>query len=42
MYYTKAKNDINDFSEQGILKLKPIFDELNEEVSYNHIKIMLL
>jgi ATP-dependent DNA helicase PIF1 len=38
----KTKNDINDFSEQGIIKLKPIFDELNEEVSYNHIKIMLL
>lgn len=38
----KAKNDKDDFSEQGIIKLKPIFDELNGEVSYNDIKIMLL
>ncbi len=38
----KAKNDTNNFNEQGIIKLKPIFEALNEEVSYNDIKIMLL
>ncbi|MGK0256503.1 MAG: ATP-dependent DNA helicase PIF1 [Arcobacteraceae bacterium] len=38
----KTKNDADDFSEQGIIKLKPIFDELKQEVSYNDIKIMLL
>jgi hypothetical protein len=38
----KSKNDKDDFSEQGVIKLKPIFEELNGEVSYNEIKIMLL
>ena len=38
----KEKNDKDDFNEQGIIKLKPIFEELNSEVSYNDIKIMLL
>ena len=38
----KAKNDKDDFTEQGVIKLKPIFEELNGEVPYNDIKIMLL
>lgn len=38
----KVKNNQDDFNEQGIIKLKPIFEELNGDVSYNDIKIMLL
>ena len=38
----KEKNNKDNFNEQGIIKLKPIFDELNEEISYNDIKIALL
>lgn len=38
----KDKNNKDNFSEQGIIKLKPIFEELNGDVSYNDIKIMLL
>jgi hypothetical protein len=38
----KAKNNKDDFSENGIIKLKPIFEELDAQVSYDDIKIMLL
>jgi len=38
----KETNNKDDFSEQGIIKLKPIFEELNGKASYNDIKIMLL
>ena len=38
----KDVNNKDDFNEQGNVKLKPIFEELNEKVSYNDIKIMLL
>ena len=38
----KTNNNQDNFNEQGIIKLKPIFEELNQEVAYNDIKMMLL
>jgi len=38
----KIKNNKDDFNEKGIIKLKPIFDELNEKISYTDIKIVLV
>jgi len=38
----KTQNNKDNFNEQGKIKLKPIFDKLNGEISYNDIKIVLL
>jgi len=38
----KEKNNKDDFGENGMIKLKPIFEELDEKVSYNDIKLMLV
>ncbi len=38
----KSKNNQEDFTEDGSLRLSPIFNELNSEVSYDDIKIALL
>jgi len=38
----KTRNNTDDFNDKGIIKLRPIFDELNEKVSYTDIKIALL
>ena len=38
----EEKNNEEDFSEDGKIKLKPIFVKLNEEVSYNDIKMVLV
>ena len=38
----ESANNEEDFSEDGKLKLKPIFVKLNEEVSYNDIKMVLI
>jgi len=38
----KEQNVKDNFNEKGIIKLKPIFETLNEKVSYNDIKLMLL
>ena len=35
-------NDSEHFSEAGSLKMKPVFEALNEEVSYDLIKVSLL
>ena len=38
----ETANNEEDFSEDGNIKLKPIFVKLNEEVSYNDIKMVLI
>ncbi|SFV63243.1 putative helicase [hydrothermal vent metagenome] len=38
----KLEKDENNFSEDGTIRLKPIFDALNEEVSYYEIRMALL
>ena len=38
----KTKNKKDDFSENNQLKLKPIFEALNQEISYDDIKVSLL
>ncbi|AXH12571.1 AAA family ATPase [Halarcobacter bivalviorum] len=35
-------NNEEDFTEDGKIKLKPIFVKLNEEISYNDIKMVLI
>lgn len=37
-----SANNEEDFTEDGKIKLKPIFVKLNEEVSYNDIKMVLI
>lgn len=38
----ESANNEEDFSEDGNIKLKPIFVKLNEEVSYDDIKMVLI
>ena len=38
----KTTNNKDDFNEQGVIKLKPIFEALEKKVSYNDIKLVLL
>ena len=38
----KKKNKQDDFMQSGDIKLRPIFDFLNEEISYEDIKLALL
>lgn len=38
----ESANNEEDFTEDGKIKLKPIFVKLNEEVSYNDIKMVLV
>lgn len=38
----KAANDPNDFNEDGGVKLKPLFDYLNESIDYNTIRLALI
>ncbi len=38
----RERNNQEDFSENGDIRLKPIFIELNEEVSYDDIRLALL
>lgn len=38
----ETANNEEDFSEDGKIKLKPIFVKLNEEVSYDDIKMVLI
>lgn len=38
----KAKNNPEHFADNGDMKLKPIFDALNETIPYNHIRLALL
>ena len=38
----EAKNDLDDFSENGQVRLKPIFVELDSKVEYDDIKMALL
>jgi len=38
----KTTNNKDDFNEQGVIKLKSIFEALEKKVSYNDIKLVLL
>ncbi|PIE47561.1 MAG: helicase [Gammaproteobacteria bacterium] len=38
----KAANDPNDFNEDGRVKLKPLFEYLNESIDYNTIRLALI
>jgi len=38
----KEKNNKDDFSEDGKIRLKPIFTQLDEKISYDDIKLTLL
>ncbi len=38
----KAKNNKNDFSDNGQLRLKPIFEALDSKVGYDEIRVALL
>ena len=38
----KTTNNKDDFNDQGVIKLKPIFETLEKKVSYNDIKLVLL
>ncbi|SFV66321.1 putative helicase [hydrothermal vent metagenome] len=38
----KLQKDENDFTEDGSMKLKPVFDALNENVSYYKIRLAML
>ena len=38
----KAANDPNDFNDDGIIKLKPIYEHLRETIDYNTIRLALI
>jgi len=38
----EQRNRKEDFLEDGALKLRSVFEQLNEEVSYEHIKLALI
>ncbi len=38
----KTQNDKDNFTENNELRLKPIFEALNEEISYDDIRVVLL
>lgn len=38
----KVANDPNDFTEEGIVKLKPLFEYLDEKIDYNTIRLALI
>ena len=38
----KARNNKDDFSEDGQIRLKPIFEALDSKLQYDAIKIALL